>query len=127
MALLTPQDVARRSHGAVDGNDERLPTYIGDVVARAQVVAPCLLRADLPTHKAAAAKSILAEAVLRRVDRDDNPGPEFQSQTETAGPFGRTTNYGSGGRPPLTRADEAELAALCRGNRPPRTIRVRPS
>lgn len=68
-------------------HDPKIAEMIGDVLAQAAIVAPCLSEPDFPY--AAAAKAILREAVLRRFEagpggvttRQQGTGPFSQSET----------------------------------------------
>ena len=118
--IVTPDDVAIRSNGTIEADDERMDPYITDVLAEASLYAPCLLAEDLSDVKTAQAKTILVDAVLRRFERDEAPpqGTGLQAETWTSGPMGRTLNYVDNtgrGLPLLTTADRDMLAMICRG------------
>lgn len=66
-------------------SQDRAQAMISSAIARAVFYAPCLAAAKVDPAKAAAAKSIIIDAILRWADRGSGA-----VVTETAGIFGRT-------------------------------------
>ena len=121
--VLTPADVVARSNGTVELTDPRLNTYVADVLAEATMFAPCLQRDDLSPVKLSQAKAILADAALRRFNRDTigQESTQVQQETYTFGPATKSITFANGanlGLPLLTAADREFLADICRVKTP---------
>jgi len=116
--VCSPQDVVDRSNGTIGVADERLVPYLSDALGQAALYAPCLQSDSLSDVKASQARAIVADAVLRRFNRDNNPQePGLAAETWTMGPMGRTVNFAdnaNAGVPLLTKADRDMLTAICR-------------
>lgn len=125
--VLTTQDVAARSNGTVSVDDPRLEIYVADALNDGALVAPCLQSDALSDVKLGVAKRVLADVVLRRISRDNQPEESnLTSESWQSGPFSRTVNFDTSqatGFSPLTNADEAKLRALC-ANKTPKNIRM---
>lgn len=90
--LLTHEDIAPLVGEPVDW--EVIDIYISDVWAQAVAEAPCLSGA-LSAEKAAAAKAILRQAVLRWWRAGEGGVTTTQ---ETAGPFSQSTTFAAATR-----------------------------
>lgn len=95
-----------------DVNSSLAQQQITAVVARASLIAPCVLRDDLPEAAAAALRSILIEVAVRRYwlrKRGQTPG---LSSSEAVG--GRSAQSDAKGLPPLFWPGEiTEMQAIC--------------
>lgn len=115
--VLTAQEVVDRSNGTIDITDMRLAPYLSDALGQAALYAPCLQSDSLSDVKTIQAKAIVADAVLRRFSRDEQPQETgLAAETWTMGPMGRTLNFSdntNAGLPLLTKADRDMLAAIC--------------
>lgn len=121
--VLSVQEVVDRSNAIIGISDPRLTPYLADALAQAALYAPCLQSDTVAAIKVQQAKGIIADAVLRRFERDTQPeqGIGLAAETWTAGPLGRSINYvdnTNSGLPLLTKADRDQLVAICRRRAP---------
>lgn len=112
---LTPTDFA--PWGIVE--QDKLVVLIEDVLAQAAIVAPCILEATFPY--AAAAKALLREAVLRRLDAGSGA---IITRLEGTGPFQRSETIDNrirrGILQPLDISDLQKLCVAAGGGTSPR-------
>lgn len=102
---LTPSDLLIDDVDTVLAQQE-----ITAVVARAALVAPCILRDDMPAWQAA--RGILIDVVIRRYKLRKGGQTPGVSSSEAAG--GRSQQADAKGLPPLFWPSEiAELQAIC--------------
>ncbi len=103
MIDISVSDLQALKPGLEDGPAQRL---IDGTLARAALVAPCILTDEFAYG--AAASAILVDVILRRLE----VGVGSAVQTETAGPMSRTF-FASSGRALFWPAEITELQALC--------------
>jgi hypothetical protein len=120
--ILVPSDVVNRSNGTVEITDPRLTVYIDDALAQGAMFAPCLQSDSLSDLKKMQATAILADAVLRRFDRDtvSPDSSQVQTQTMTMGPTSKSITFANSaplGVPLLTVADRDFLATICKSRK----------
>lgn len=114
--VLTTEDL--RPFLGDDADTGKAAAMIEDVLAQAVIVAPCLLREDLPEHVRLAARAILRGAVLRWHERG-GLSAAVQQATEQVSAIGfqhsRTTTTESRGSGRLLWPSEiSDLEAMCR-------------
>ena len=102
---LTPADFA-----AWDVlEQDKLAVLIEDVLAQAEIIAPCIVEDDFPY--AAAARATLREAVLRRLDAGTGT---LVTRQEGTGPFTRSETIDNRQQRVILRpADVTDLQRLC--------------
>lgn len=89
MALIEVSDILAVMPGA---DEARVDAFVDDALALALTVAPCLADVDLDAAKAAAAKAVLRQTIMRWIDR----GSGVNTQ-QIAGPFQVSTDQSHGG------------------------------
>lgn len=119
MQLLTSSDIVSRWEGTLTtAQTERVTELLVDATALAVLAAPCLASPNFPEAKAAAARAIVAQAVMRAMRAGGG-----EVQTQSAGPFSVTLDTRTrDGWAVLTRIDRDQLAALCPRRGPVRSI-----
>lgn len=105
---ITPADLA--PFAVID--DRKAQAMIDDAMARAALYAPCIVSSEFDELKAAAAKAIIREAILRR--NEAGSGALTQEQT-TTGPFayGRTIDTRTSRTGMFEPAEIDDLKAMC--------------
>lgn len=94
------------------GADEaRVDAFLDDAIALAYTVAPCLADDDLAPAKAAAAKAVLRQTIMRWIDR----GSGVNTQ-QIAGPFQVSTDQSHGGL--LYPSEIQALQGICASGSP---------
>lgn len=105
--ILVEEDFTAWNLGADDL--EKLPELIGDILAQAAIVAPCLEAADF--SYARAAKAVLREAVLRRLDAGTGA---VTTQHQGTGPFQHSETIDNRANRGILRPNDIrELQLLC--------------
>jgi len=89
MALIEVSDILAVMPGA---DEARVDAFLDDALALAYTVAPCLADVDLDPAKAAAAKAVLRQTIMRWIDR----GSGVNTQ-QIAGPFQVSVDQSHGG------------------------------
>lgn len=108
MAILTIDDFA--AWQLDEANTAKLAELVGDALASAEIVAPCLADPDFQLHRAA--KAILREAVLRRLDAGTGA---VVTRSEGTGPFSKSETVDNRSRRSILQpSDIADLQNLCR-------------
>ncbi|DAZ90147.1 Uncharacterised protein [Mycobacteroides abscessus subsp. bolletii] len=88
--------------------DEVVDRLIAGTIARAALFAPCITSAEFPTEKAAAAKDILIDAIVRAAEA----GSGVQSNI-MAGPYQVSSDTSKPRRRRFETDEIRELKALC--------------
>lgn len=94
-----------------DADPNRVDAFVDDAIALAVSVAPCLATEDLDAGKAAAAKAVLRQVIMRWIDR----GSGVNTQ-QIAGPFQVSVDQSHGGL--FWPSEIQALQGICAGSSP---------